>query len=625
MINWKRAILAPALLAFAFQVQAQFREYAMPSMQKLEKHASGNQKATPLSLPFWDDFSAHTGMPDTLLWEAAPQVNISGGSGYLPPTLNTVNFDALDAFGKSYVSDVNAVVLYGKADSLVSKPIDLSGYQASDLVKLSFFLQEKGFAQAPEDIDSLVLSFKNDQGEWVRQQSWVGQNLSQSPPFKQYSFSISDAAYLHKQFQFKFQLYCNLTGNFDTWHLDYVYLNEGREASENYYADRALTAPPSSPFKRYTQIPLTHLQSLTDLTPWLDSLEVNYYNLFNLPIGLDFIGYLSDPQGQVIDTVLNIGNPNTLPFSNLKVKAPPAKAAPLENFVQSATDSTGMVVTFHIGRIDTLLSEDINGSVIYYPQYDLRINDTVRTQIQLAHTYAYDDGSAESSVELTQSQGQVAQQFVLLKSGILTGVDIFAPNIAKNQSVPPIEIRVWKKLSGQPEDLLYTESFPLQLSDSMDVMKHYAFSQPLRVSDTIYIGYKQLDGDYVNIGFDKNTHSSDYLYYNVDGTWQMNDELKGSLMLRADFNPKEVPTGLPKVEDLGRKIYPNPFHDSFYLDTKFDQLQLYTLEGRQIQYTLTPYGEGWKVQPKGLKGTQLLLIRVIKGNAIQFGKLLFNP
>ena len=51
---------------------------------------------------------------------------------------------------------------------------------------------------------------------------------------------------------------------------------------------------------------------------------------------------------------------------------------------------------------------------------------------------------------------------------------------------------------------------------------------PLIAIDTIYIGYKQFDDDFIPIGLDKNNNNSDKIFFNTNGSWEQNNLINGS-------------------------------------------------------------------------------------------------
>ena len=117
-----------------------------------------SQDSEVLQIPFWDDFSTSTGVPNSALWEDSENVNINPTLGLNPPTLNVATFDGTDAFGIPY--DINSQFV-GNTDNLTSRQIDLSKIAANKLntVFISFFWQAKGNGEIPNANDSLRLQF----------------------------------------------------------------------------------------------------------------------------------------------------------------------------------------------------------------------------------------------------------------------------------------------------------------------------------------------------------------------------------------------------------------------------------------------------------------------------------
>ena len=69
---------------------------------------------------------------------------------------------------------------------------------------------------------------------------------------------IAGDQYFHSDFQFRFQSFGRLSGPYDTWNLDYVYLNQGRSVDDTSFPDRAITSPLTSLFSSYYAMPLKH-------------------------------------------------------------------------------------------------------------------------------------------------------------------------------------------------------------------------------------------------------------------------------------------------------------------------------------------------------------------------------
>ncbi len=144
------------------------RKLLQTEMKSISKSAP---KASFLSLPFFDDFTASRVFPDSHRWvEKATFVNNS--FCYLPPNQWVVTFDALDSAGNIYKNATSAPF---KADRLTSQPIRLDSVfspvraklSPADSLYLSFYYQPQGTGDAPEESDSLVLAFRELTGDTV--------------------------------------------------------------------------------------------------------------------------------------------------------------------------------------------------------------------------------------------------------------------------------------------------------------------------------------------------------------------------------------------------------------------------------------------------------------------------
>ncbi|MBL4653999.1 MAG: hypothetical protein JKY53_14220 [Flavobacteriales bacterium] len=121
------------------------------------------------------------------------------------PTVGVATFDGIDSLGHAYnVQNENS---YGIADYLTSKPINLLG--KTDVV-LSFYYQQQGLGNQPEEKDSLVLEFFiSDSSQWVHAWSVGGDSAAlvngTVPDFKFVSISLTGDR-LAKGFKFRFKI-----------------------------------------------------------------------------------------------------------------------------------------------------------------------------------------------------------------------------------------------------------------------------------------------------------------------------------------------------------------------------------------------------------------------------------
>ena len=216
------------LLGQSQQGFAQFVEFGpvhrVPQPISSETGAAARVSFTP-SIPFWDDFSQGL---DTLKWK------VEGASytetiGIRPPSLGMVLFNGVDQNGRAYSQQVRD---QGESDYLSSKTFDLSTISSSERnsLFLSFYWQAGGNAELPDENDRLSLQILDPQGNW--QTIWSkggGDNLDRNK-FAQELIQIKPE-WQHAEFQFRFFSNGRQSGPFDSWLLDYVYLNTKRTES----------------------------------------------------------------------------------------------------------------------------------------------------------------------------------------------------------------------------------------------------------------------------------------------------------------------------------------------------------------------------------------------------------
>jgi hypothetical protein len=136
--------------------------------------------------------------------------------------------------------------------------------------------------------------------------------------------------------------------------------------------------------------------------------------------------------------------------------------------------------------------------------------------------------------------------------------------------------------------------------------------EPVGVKGKFFLGWKQNSSAVIAVGLDKNTDSGDKIFSNINGTWEPNITLKGSLMMRPVFGKGngegEVITA---VEDplLKTSIYPNPTPGVFYISTFVDRAEMFDLTGRSIDIALEFMNEQTRItMPQNKPGLYLLKI-----------------
>jgi len=249
----KHNILIVLALLFAPQLWAQ--EQVVPLQGNPVLHVSQNQgspvKKTRVGLPFIEDFAYEGPYPDPTKW-TDQQAFINNTFGFLPINRGVATLDGLNEIGRPYfVSPFTS----GNADSLTSTSINLATYTPADNIYCSFYYQPQGLGFAPENGDSLFLYFKNNSNQWVRMWETRGTPLQ---AFQIRLIPITDAQFLHNDFQFRFVNVASLNTNDDIWNIDYIKIDVNRNNADSIMNDVGFTEEPSSILSNYSSMPYRH-------------------------------------------------------------------------------------------------------------------------------------------------------------------------------------------------------------------------------------------------------------------------------------------------------------------------------------------------------------------------------
>ncbi|MEQ9403681.1 MAG: T9SS type A sorting domain-containing protein [Cyclobacteriaceae bacterium] len=571
---------------------------------------------SPGSLPFWDDFSVTREAPDSLrVWGADttlqwdPQLSrgvfINATLAINPPTYNAATFDGLDSDGNVYVADDAAKDL---ADILVSTSIDLSGKTEGDDIYFSFFWQAGGNVEMPDEGDSLVLQFLSTNAEWITIWSEEGREGLDETVFTQEIFQVT-AEYLHSAFRFQFLSYGDLDGPFDAWHIDWVYLNEGRGADDTVYQDRALTGSLTSPFRPFQAIPINQFD-----TKYVVNQRVGSSNL-DLLIHTNEIGYFLT---NTINDQSIISDPLRL-YETLSgfEKDTLTLLIGTDNQTNLADVDFSSLQAFDSVVLQTRLEYKSNDATLDGTAVDLRVNDTIRQHYTLHNYFAYDDGTAEFAAGTNVKNAQVAVKFWVEETDTLTHIDINFPQISP---IPQTTLTVKLKIMGDLDQDIVLRSQQIDVVDTArNAFKRYALTRPIIVSDTFYVAYQQTLNDYIGIGFDRsNPDASQYIFENREGDWFQNVTLKGALMIRPVFE-SGIELTLGTKTETAFSIYPNPTKGIFSVSEKYDQIQLLDLSGKvlfeeaqQASHDISNFEQG------------LYLLKIINGDTRKIQKIILE-
>ena len=542
-----------------------------------------------MPLPFWDDFSFSNldGFANDTLWESGRSARVSNGLSIDPPSVYSATFDGIDSVGAPY--NLTDILARGRADKMTSRKIrmDLVPAQERSTVYFSFYYQIQGKGEAPDQDDNFSLWWLTSAGTWEKVFE-TGRTENQDPTkFRYVILPVSDEKFFHDKFQFRFQNFSRLSGPYDMWHLDYVYLNKSRTAGERSMPDRTISSPLSAPFKGYYSIPLSHLRDTfstigikssvklfglleNNFQPFRYSTTTKLVQINNenrrekvIPIETDAAPIDPVTGGTVIIEpfkTLNLGLQKTLPASEIDYDS----------------DSVKVELKF------ILKSED-NNPLVYLPKYrpiNFLRNDTIRQQFGLSKYYSRDDGEAEFGAGLNQPGTELAYGFDLLfpKPDTIVAVDLYFPQFG-DQSNQNIVLKIWNGGSDGPVAQLHQQNIQVIRKTSNNFVR-YRLSEPVIVFRKFFVGWKQNTAAVIPVGFDKNTDTGEQIYYNVSGSWEQNTLLQGSLMIRPIFGSGNG-TVINELQNEGiGLVYPNPTAGQFKLDKHSKNIQVFDFSGR---------------------------------------------
>ncbi|CAN5582457.1 hypothetical protein BH11BAC2_BH11BAC2_25960 [soil metagenome] len=585
-------------LFFSAQVMAQ-QEQLVPlnSNPVIKKYILNNPVSTnkilavdTLDIPFVDDFSGTEVYPDANLW-LDKLVFINDDFPRNPFTIGVATFDGLDAYGNAYVNTFSSA--QGYCDTLTSKPIFLltkpasSGggqYSIGDSITLSFYYEKKGWGDAPDTNDSLLLEFLDPVTTlWSRQWFKVGGVFGGNDTvFSSVQVRITNPAFLADGFQFRFRSYGGQTGSLDQWHLDYVRLykayNNFTNQMDTTITDIAYTLPAASLLSGFTSIPWDHFTYLSNPDQQAiikDSATVNYR--VNSSSNED-VGFNNRIYDYVESLVYSFGITNGNIFAgrpknvNLNYTFPLSGLFP--NTPSLTIDSTFFTYKTYFSNLSSAPG--------------IKTNDTVFYKQEFYNYYSYDDGTAEVGYDLVNApNGKLAMQFDIIKPDTLRAVRFMFLQQNLNVSNKLFTIKIWSSLS--PETLIYQETNqkPVYV-DTINGFATYVLDQIVPVSGTIYVGFQQVLPDGLHLGFDRNTNSNSKMFYNVNGSWIPVGVATGSFMIRPVMGDTSLFTGISNPEIMANDylLFPNPTEHYFSIRnadaTQVENIVITDLQGKEI-------------------------------------------
>jgi len=590
-------------------------EKAGAQMSGLER--TGELKSTdsaPLELPFMDDFSEYTGLPDTSRWSDA-RVFINRNYAIEPVSVGVATLDVLDGDGSIYPDaeiDPGTFV----ADHLTSRSLKLD-HPASDSIYLSFLYQPEGLGDRPEVQDSLMVDFFDPLAEeWVNVWRVPGDTLH---PFRHAMIPVTGERFLKEGFRFRFRNLGSLSRNqdypdkrasVDHWNVDYVKLDRNRSFSDTVLRDVAVTAPISSILKDLTALPWDHFEAAHN-TVMDESVTLRYRNN---------------------DTITR-NVTRTLVIRDLLFNETHTSGVPTAQDIPPGTDTSvlfGNFYPFDFERGDSAIFR-IQAS-IRTDEFDHKVNDTVIHDQLFSDYYAYDDGTAEAGYGLRGQgtrNGTVAMRYQSFEPDLLGGVDICFNQLYDSVNLDYyFKLMVWSESGGIPGQLVWEDEndhTPVY-SDRLNGFTRYRFSEPVPVSGKFFVGWMQYNEFMLNVGLDLNSRpSAAVMYYNFSGTWQQS-LAPGVIMFRPFLHREITDAGHFTRPVNSMMIYPNPASDMIRLGLpevvtgNEIRLEIYDMTGRMVDGGVTRSGD-WNVSELA---EGIYIMKAVRGGTEYTARLLIN-
>lgn len=561
----------------------------------VQKHQAKTFQTSPnaldtVQIPFFDDFSTYTGVPDSSQWEQGGGAFATIGLGIFPPSRGVISFDGLNENGTPY--DFRPNFPRGTADILTSIPIDLSPWDINENISLSFFWQQAGLGEAPDarQGDSLIVEFKvpdtDSTFEW--KVVWAVQ-ASDSLPNDTIQFAqidLIESEYFYNSFQFRIRNRGTLSGNYDNWIVDYIVLNQ-TIFGPRFSQDRTIQTSQQRVFRDFTSIPVEQINTDSLETYFLDSYDYYVQTLFN-----DFSVY-------AVRNILTEKNSNSL-IQNTPIQG--GFINPFEIRSETGQINKNNISAFPINKNQHYTFEksfilfDHDDGV--YESIDRRVNDTTSFLGHLSDFYAYDDGIPELGAGIRTPFGKVAMEYALYSKDTMTGLDIMFIPGERNISTTEIGIRIWSELQKDVDPIIYSQNIVGGYGAGKNTFFHVEFDSAVIVEDTIYIGWIQFDKTFLNVGYDMNNQFNHKIYTKVDSDdgWvsEADFEFPGALMIRPIFDTVNAPIAQEKQLEEGKSsqlkeddydvlLAPNPARGFVSISGQCDAYYIYNLSGRIVK------------------------------------------
>ncbi len=524
--------------------------------------ATRGYKTAAVNLPFFDDFSASTGVPNTARWINGG-VSINNRFASEPITKNVATFDGADASGQPYLANATTP---GPSDTLTSQPIQLAAFSPSDSVYLSFYWQAGGIGNVPdqtvENSYYLVLEFKDNAGNW--QQVWRQNATGVTTNFAQVFLALKEAKYFHNTFQFRFRNVGVRSGLVDIWNIDYVELNRNRRKNINTTTDIGISQTVTRLLQNYTAMPAHQFRESAEEV-MADTVSVTINSLGTMPGAISWRAFLKVEGAATADTFL------------VDQGLIPSQAR------QYTLSGTPDIKKLNLPSGNFTL---VHGFVLNTEEQNplQAANDTSFRKTTFADYFAYDDGTAEAGFGFLADGNvtQVATRFQLNKEDQVKGFKIFFPRVGQDLSGRTLTAKVWAETNGKPGKELYQQSFQITYTAGDNQFYEVTFDEPVSVQGAFYLGWSQPANQFYVFGFDRNNHAPGSRYLWTSQTnWQADTYLEGAVMMRPLMTGQAL--GVEDEDETALIVlYPNPSQGTINITVPYKSLTILDNLGRKV-------------------------------------------
>ena len=244
-----------------------------------------------------------------------------------------------------------------------------------------------------------------------------------------------------------------------------------------------------------------------------------------------------------------------------------------------------------------------------YPNYEP--NDSTAFTQGFYNFYSYDDGSAEAAFGPTGVQARLAIHFEAYQPDSLIGVKLcFVPSV-NDVSDKLFLLTVWDDENGEPGEVLYEDDVfnprnPIYVQGENQYLSYYFIdTMKVPVGNSFFVGWRQLDPERLNLGFDRNIDQSDEILYSVNGgvSWLVSP-FSGSAMARPIFSTEmDASLGIiePQIKPAEITIFPNPTREMIYVENSLGlsylKKLLFDASGRMLTSTTEESFDFSEVEP----------------------------